>query len=260
MMRMRSQGAPGQTDKSNQLLQGEAMSDAVAVQDHDGQRMGKEEKKKSLIKHIRKAAAALKGLALPAVAQALAAEIVATACELEELFSDSQNLETVAPAMVTHAAGGEKKGPALNPGLALHKGRQYAHILIAEDNELTRTLALNMIEHQGWRATAVDSGRHVLEALKHEHFDLVIMDVHMSELNGIEATRIIREMERENARQRRLPIIALTSLDSKEDRQLCFQAGMDEFVSKGMHLNDLIAAIDRQLAKSYIPARGSAGV
>lgn len=136
--------------------------------------------------------------------------------------------------------------PALNPGRTQRPGRQYTHILLAEDSYVTRTLAHNMIEQQGWRVTAVKTGREALDALERENFDLIIMDIQMPDLNGLEATRMIRQLEKQ-ATRRRTPIVALTGLDSLEYKEFCLQSGMDSFVNKDTHLDELLRVIEQLL-------------
>ena len=91
-------------------------------------------------------------------------------------------------------------------------------ILLAEDDRISQTIAVAMLEQSGWQVTAVTNGREVLEELEHESYDLVLMDIHMPEMDGVEATRMIRNTL-DNMNQY-VPIIAMTAaaLQRQESR------------------------------------------
>jgi CheY-like chemotaxis protein len=115
------------------------------------------------------------------------------------------------------------------------------HILIAEDNPVNSRLATRLVAKQGHSAVVVSSGRAALKALEEESFDLVLMDVQMPDMDGIEATSAIRELER--GTQRHLPIIAMTAHAMSGDRERCLEAGMDAYVTKPVDARKLLAAI-----------------
>jgi CheY-like chemotaxis protein len=119
--------------------------------------------------------------------------------------------------------------------------RRY-RIQVAEDNAVNQVLAAALLEKRGHRVTVVDNGRLAVEAVARESFDLVLMDVQMPALSGIEATQLIRERERLGAR--RTPIIAMTARAMNGDRERCLEAGMDDYVSKPIRTADLFAAIE----------------
>ncbi len=104
------------------------------------------------------------------------------------------------------------------------------NILLAEDNEINQRLAIKILSSQGHRVRAVFNGEEALQAWKEEEFDLVLMDVQMPRMDGLEATRRIREQERDLDKS--TPIIALTAHALKGDRERCLQAGMDSYVQK----------------------------
>ena len=122
------------------------------------------------------------------------------------------------------------------------RGQEPLRILIAEDNPVNSRLATLLVEKQGHRAVTVATGREALKALEQERFDLVLMDLQMPEMDGFEATRIIRERER--GTQRHLPIIAMTAHAMSGDRERCLAAGMDNYISKPVDRNLLFAAIE----------------
>jgi CheY-like chemotaxis protein len=113
-------------------------------------------------------------------------------------------------------------------------------LLIAEDNPVNQRVASRMLQKLGYRADVVDNGRLAVEAVERESYDVVFMDVQMPELDGLEATRQIK------ARPGPAPwIVALTAHALEEDRQQCLAAGMNDFLSKPVQLNELTAALDR---------------
>ena len=97
------------------------------------------------------------------------------------------------------------------------------------------------------------NGRAAWEAVAEDDYDLVLMDVQMPEMDGMEATRRIRAAEKETGRPR-LPIIALTAHAMAQDKEACLAAGMDAYLSKPLHANDLYEAIEAALAD---PARAT---
>lgn len=103
-------------------------------------------------------------------------------------------------------------------------------VLVAEDNAVNQLLALTMLKKIGCSAIAVANGREAVEAWRLSPFDAILMDCQMPEMDGFEATRIIRSEEA--GTDRHIPIIALTANAMREDRDLCLAAGMDDFVTK----------------------------
>jgi two-component system, sensor histidine kinase and response regulator len=125
--------------------------------------------------------------------------------------------------------------------------RKKIRILLAEDNTVNRKLALVLIEKFGFRADAVANGLEAVQALELAPYDLVLMDVQMPEMDGLEATRIIRD-PRSGVLDHAIPIIAMTAHAMKGDREMCLKAGMDDYVAKPIEPEQLFAAIQRQIA------------
>ena len=116
-------------------------------------------------------------------------------------------------------------------------------VLLVEDNSVNRRLAQMVLARHGHAITAVDSGAAALEALEHGRFDLILMDVHLPGMDGIETTRAIRRSERHCGR--RIPIIALTAHAMAGDRERCLDAGMDGYLVKPIHPTALLDAVER---------------
>src|SRR5205807_900605 len=127
------------------------------------------------------------------------------------------------------------------------------HILVAEDNELSAQVLEQSLVRQGHRVRLASSGREVLALAEQGGFDLLLLDVHMPELDGFQVVQAVRQ--RELTTGGHLPIIALTARSRKEDRERCLTAGMDDFQTKPIRPADLLAAIDRVLRAH--PARQS---
>jgi PAS domain S-box-containing protein len=115
-------------------------------------------------------------------------------------------------------------------------------ILLAEDSLVNQRLAVGLLERHGHEITVANNGQEAVAALGGDHFDLVLMDVQMPEMDGLEATRRIRQREQE-AGNGHVPIIAMTAHALKGDRERCLAAGMDEYVSKPIRERQLIAAM-----------------
>jgi PAS domain S-box-containing protein len=117
------------------------------------------------------------------------------------------------------------------------------NILVAEDNELSAKVLEQLLIRKGHRVRLASNGREALAIAEEGGFDLLILDVHMPELDGFQVVRAVRE--REEKAVGHLPIIALTARSRKEDRERCLAAGMDDFLTKPVRPVELWAAIDR---------------
>jgi signal transduction histidine kinase/CheY-like chemotaxis protein len=120
-------------------------------------------------------------------------------------------------------------------------GLPRRNILLAEDNVVNQILAVRMLEKQGHRVSVANNGLEAVAAIEREIFDLVLMDAQMPEMNGYEATAVIRKKEK--ATGRHIPIIALTAHAMTGDREHCLEAGMDGYVSKPFKSSELAEAI-----------------
>ncbi|MDF1737344.1 MAG: response regulator [Minwuia sp.] len=114
-------------------------------------------------------------------------------------------------------------------------------ILLAEDNEINQMLALALLGKSGHQVTAVENGAEAEIAVRDNDYDLVLMDIHMPEVDGLEATRRIRSLDGDKLD---IPIIALTANAMAEDKQMCLDAGMDDYLAKPINEAELNAAME----------------
>ncbi|MHC4470767.1 MAG: response regulator [Planctomycetota bacterium] len=131
-------------------------------------------------------------------------------------------------------------------------------ILLAEDSVINQKLASALLEREGHTVAVAEDGLKALAALESAEFDLVLMDVQMPRMDGLEATRAIREREHETGG--RLPIIAITAHALKGDRERCLKAGMDGYVSKPIHARKLFETIGSVLNVGEAAGRAQAEV
>ncbi|MGH7790596.1 MAG: response regulator, partial [Candidatus Binatia bacterium] len=114
-------------------------------------------------------------------------------------------------------------------------------ILLAEDNAVNQKVALRMLDRIGYRADLAGNGVEAVAAVQRQPYDVVLMDLQMPEMDGLEATRRIRATLRETGPR----IIAMTANAMHGDRDRCLEAGMDDYVSKPVRLDELRAALQR---------------
>jgi CheY-like chemotaxis protein len=133
------------------------------------------------------------------------------------------------------------RGPAaaLDPGLA---ARHPLRILLAEDNVVNQKLALRLLQQMGYRADVASNGIEVIESIERQPYDVVLMDVQMPEMDGLEASRRITAKRRPGERPR---IVAMTANAMAGDREECLAAGMDDYVTKPIRVDELVTALTR---------------
>ncbi|CAN5395430.1 hypothetical protein BH10PSE17_BH10PSE17_09890 [soil metagenome] len=177
---------------------------------------------------------------------------LAISLKLAELMGGTLSAESPGPGqgstfrlriVAPNAAASELPVPAarasLDPGLA---ERHPLRILLAEDNLVNQKLALRLLQQMGYRADLARNGREALEAIARQPYDVVLMDVQMPELDGLEATRRITTSASSGARPR---IVAMTANAMQGDREVCLAAGMDDYITKPIRVEALVQALMR---------------
>jgi CheY-like chemotaxis protein len=127
---------------------------------------------------------------------------------------------------------------ALDPEMASH---HPLRILLAEDNVVNQKLALRLLSQMGYRADVAANGLEVLQAVKRQPYDVILMDVQMPEMDGLEATR---RLCAELPAEKRPCIIAMTANAMQGDREMCLEAGMDDYLSKPIRVDELVNALN----------------
>ncbi|MFC1513239.1 PAS domain-containing protein [Thermodesulfobacteriota bacterium] len=126
---------------------------------------------------------------------------------------------------------------------ALPPSETHKQILVAEDDFINRTLITTILEQEGWQVTAVENGRLAVDLQGENKYDLILMDLQMPEMDGFAATAAIRRREQDSGAH--IPIIALTAHALKEDRERCLANGMDEYLSKPVDYDTLLAVLNK---------------
>jgi CheY-like chemotaxis protein/HPt (histidine-containing phosphotransfer) domain-containing protein len=141
--------------------------------------------------------------------------------------------------LLTAGRAGEEEVETVTDG---KRTRSALRILLAEDNAMNQKVATRLLEQLGYRADVANNGLQAIEALERQPYDVVLMDVQMPELDGLDATRQICERWPEETRPH---IIAMTANALPEDREACFAAGMNDYVAKPIRAEELVAALKR---------------
>jgi len=121
-------------------------------------------------------------------------------------------------------------------------------VLVAEDNAVIQTLAQRLLEKRGYTVTVVPDGRAALEAFITQPFDIVLMDIQMPHMDGLEATAAIRQQEQVTGTH--IPIVAMTAHAIKGDQERCLAAGMDAYVAKPIRPEELYRTTESMLGQN----------
>ena len=124
-------------------------------------------------------------------------------------------------------------------------------ILLAEDNVTSQKVALQMLKRMGYKADVVANGIEALQALERQPYDLVLMDLRMPEMNGLQATRIIRQRWPDNGPK----IVAVTAYALQGDQEKCIEAGMDGYISKPIKMNELAEVLRKYQTTETLQVR-----
>jgi two-component system sensor histidine kinase/response regulator len=150
---------------------------------------------------------------------------------LDEAMATAQQPEEVQPAQPVQRAGVAR----VRPG-----GR--GHVLVVEDSFTNQLVAVGILEHLGYSAEVAGNGLEALTAMERTTFDAVLMDCQMPEMDGYAATAEIRRRE---GSTRHTPVIAMTASATAGDRERCLEAGMDDYVPKPVHPDEVVIALGR---------------
>jgi CheY-like chemotaxis protein/HPt (histidine-containing phosphotransfer) domain-containing protein len=152
------------------------------------------------------------------------------------------------------ATGGANPSPLAAPPLSMEPGRLAAmRILLAEDNATNQAVALGILGKLGLTADPAANGAEALRALETKHYDLVLMDVQMPEIDGLEATRRIRD-PRTSVLDHGVPVVAMTAHALQGDQQKCLEAGMNDYITKPVSPWVLARALERWLPRQAVGA------
>jgi CheY-like chemotaxis protein/HPt (histidine-containing phosphotransfer) domain-containing protein len=146
----------------------------------------------------------------------------------------AEPIRTIAPQITYEPAPPERSSRRLK-------------VLVAEDNKFNQQVIQGMLEKRGHAVRVVPDGSATLAALEQSSFDLLLLDINMPGMDGLDVIRTIRE--REKASGHHLRVIALTALSGKRDRERCIEAGMDDFLPKPMRAAEVYAALERVIAE-----------
>ena len=154
------------------------------------------------------------------------------------------------------AVSTEPEGPAPLPQRLppRREGAASLRVLLVEDNEVNQLVAVRLLEKLGHSVVVARNGREGVATWSRERFDVVLMDVQMPDMDGIEATRALREAEAARGGRSRTPVIALTAHAMASDRERCLAAGMDHYVTKPIRVESLAAIIDEAVAAARSPS------
>lgn len=139
---------------------------------------------------------------------------------------------------VSDSSESEEKKTVTNTKKSLEK----ITVLLVEDDQISRLAATTLLEHQGHEVIIAENGKEAVDIVKEKNVDVILMDVHMPEMNGVEATKIIKQQKLTDA-----PIIGMTASVMNEERQTYIEAGMDVLVEKPVNFDDLMDIINNKI-------------
>ncbi|MBI3663372.1 MAG: PAS domain S-box protein [Acidobacteria bacterium] len=172
------------------------------------------------------------------------------AAYLTKPVRQSELLDATLNVLGTHRA--KVESPPLVTRHSIREQRKGLKILLAEDNAVNQQVAIRILGSRGHTVVIAGNGREAVEALDREAFDLVLMDGQMPEMNGFEATALIREKEKASGKH--VPIIALTAHAMQGDRERFLEAGMDGYVAKPIRPQELFDALQPYVPAAVVPA------
>ncbi|HEY5597058.1 MAG TPA: response regulator, partial [Candidatus Bipolaricaulota bacterium] len=144
------------------------------------------------------------------------------------------------------SAAGKKVSKPAKPQLDAQLAKRHPlRILLAEDNAVNQKVALRILQQIGYRADVASNGIEAIESVERQPYDVILMDVQMPELDGLEATRrIVKRWPRKRPR-----VVAMTANAMQGDRELCLKAGMDDYITKPIRVDELVGALEKVKSK-----------
>jgi two-component system sensor histidine kinase/response regulator len=136
----------------------------------------------------------------------------------------------------------------------VREAKRRLHILLAEDNPVNQKFAVRLLEKMGHIVSVAQNGTEVMKALEEQTFHLILMDVQMPEIDGLQTTRLIRNQEK--GTDCHVPIVSMTAHAMRGDRERCLDAGMDGYVSKPVNAEELFEVVEK-LMKEMRPDEGA---
>jgi len=155
---------------------------------------------------------------------------------LSKPIKQSELFDAIVTAMSEHSGKRERS----EISASIQPSARSLRVLLAEDNPVNQTLAMRILERLGHKVQVADNGKEAIR-LAQEHFDVILMDVQMPEMDGLEATTAIRVAEAGTGRH--VPIVAMTAHAMKGDKERCLSAGMDGYLSKPIRIDELQRAM-----------------
>ncbi|MEW9920259.1 GAF domain-containing protein [Marimonas sp. MJW-29] len=166
---------------------------------------------------------------------------------LAKPLRQSQLFDTLVTLLMPHdTPKPERKTPAKSKTDPEMAARHPLRILLAEDNLVNQKLAIRLLEQMGYRADLASNGAEALESIARQTYDVVLMDVQMPEMDGLEASRRINRSYPQGDRPR---IVAMTANAMQGDREMCLEAGMDDYIAKPIRVDRLIEALQNVTAR-----------
>ena len=153
---------------------------------------------------------------------------------LNKPIKQSEVFDSIVTAMAEHSRKTERYE---STSALIQASERSLRVLLAEDNPVNQTLAMRILERLGHKVEVVNNGKEALRQVQAEEFDLILMDVQMPEMDGLEATTAIRQAETGTGKH--TPIVAMTAHAMKGDREKCLSAGMDGYLSKPVRIDEL---------------------
>jgi CheY-like chemotaxis protein len=168
---------------------------------------------------------------------------------LHKPIKPSQLFDALVGIFVASVTNKTVKPPAERPHFDPEMGKRYPlRVLLAEDNLVNQKVALRILEQSGYRADIASNGKETIESVARQPYDVILMDIQMPEMDGLEATRQI--LARWPKKRDRPSIIAMTADAMQSDREMCLAAGMDDYVAKPIRVPELMDALRKVKARN----------